>query len=256
MIEPTWEDLRRAIFRLYGEARYREALAYARQAAARFPEHEARTAYWTACFLCRVGEPEEALRTLEEAHARGHWWGEGLLTKDPDLEPLRAHPGFDRVLASCRESQRRAQATAQSQARVLFPEGEALPRRSPLLLVLHGRGGSAEEYAPHFRSATAQGWIVALAQGTQLEGEGMYTWDDRDLAEREVASLWRDVARSHPVDEERVALAGASQGGALAIAWALAGLVCRLEVVPGLGHELPDDFPQRLPAALAFVAGA
>lgn len=32
-----------------------------------------------------------------------------------------------------------------------------------------------------------------------------------------------------------------------------AGLTCQLEVVPGLGHEIPEGFPARLARALEFV---
>ncbi len=36
---------------------------------------------------------------------------------------------------------------------------------------------------------------------------------------------------------------------------AKSGMACALEVVPGLGHELPEDLPQRLKRGLRFVAG-
>jgi predicted esterase len=310
---PTFEDLRRALFRSHGEGRYEEALAAAREAWRRFPEHEARTAYWVACLLCREGKPQEALRVLRDARSRGHWWGEGLLTKDPDLEPLWGRTEFLRLVEECRGAHRAAQAAAKPRVLVLRPDVLLPASPHPLLLSLHGRGGSAEEYAPYFQSATACGWIISLAQGTQLEGEEMYTWDEPAQAERDVAWAYGDVVQSQPVDRGRTVLAGVSQGGALAIDLALkgapipacgfiavvpspggteaalahaphaarrgvrgwiltgdkdprvgkvhslhellvqAGLTCRLEVVPGLGHEIPEGFPARLARALEFV---
>jgi hypothetical protein len=34
-----------------------------------------------------------------------------------------------------------------------------------------------------------------------------------------------------------------------------AGLECRIDVIPGLGHTFPDDFGERLKAALPFLLG-
>jgi len=315
MNEPTFAELRRAMFRHYGERRYREALAAARAAGERFPDQEARTAYWEACLLCRGGNADEAVRVLEIARSHGRWWGEGLLTKDPDLEPLWGRAEFARLVGGCREAHRAALAAAKPQVFILRPD-VSLPLSSPpLLLSLHGRSGSAEEDAPYFQSATARGWIVALAQGTQLEGEGMYTWDDSTQAKEDVAWAYKEVLRSQPVDPDRVVLAGISQGGALALALALqsellsvcgfvavipsvtlaeealdhareaarrgvrgwiisgekdprcarvrdlhaklvqAGLVCHLEVLPNLGHEIPEGFAVQLAQALQFVTG-
>jgi predicted esterase len=223
-----FDDLRRAMFRHYGAGRYPEALDAAREAWERFPEHEARTAYWVACLLCRVGNPDEALRVLAAARGRGRWWGERLLTADPDLEPLRGRPGFLRLIADCAQAHRAAQAAARPEV-LIFPPEISPSRRHPLVLALQGRGGSAAEYAPHFRSATDQGWIVALPQGTQLEGEGMYTWDDPEQAERDIAWAYGEVAKTHRIAEDRMLLAGVSQGGGLAIALALRGrpIPCR-----------------------------
>ncbi|MBC7169574.1 hypothetical protein H5T54_01375 [Candidatus Bipolaricaulota bacterium] len=313
MSTSTFEDLRRALFRAHGEGRYEEALAAAREAWRRFPEHEARTAYWVACLLCRVGDPAGALRVLLTARSRGHWWGEGLLLKDPDLEPLWGRTEFLRLAEECQRVHRAAQAAAKPRVLVLRPDVllPALPH--PLLLALHSRGGSAAECAPHFASAASWGWIVALAQGTQLEGDEMYTWDEPAQAERDVAWAYADVVQSQPVDRGRAVLAGVSQGGELAIGLALtgapipacgfiavvpssrgteaalalaphaarrgvrgwiltgdkdprvgkvrdlhellvhAGLTCQLTVVPGLGHEIPEDLPARLAWALEFV---
>lgn len=223
MNEPTFSELRRAMFRHYGEARYREALAAAREAEERFPDQETRTAYWVACLLCRDGNADEAVRVLETARNHGHWWGEGLLKKDPDLEPLWGRPEFVRLAEGCREAHRAAQAAAKPRVFILCPDVPLSPSSHPLLLSLHGRSGNAEEDAPYFQSATARGWIVALAQGIQLEGEGMYTWDDPTQAKEDVAWAYGEVLRSHPVDPNRIILAGISQGGALALALTLQG---------------------------------
>jgi predicted esterase len=146
-----------------------------------------------------------------------------------------------------------------------------------------------------------------------VESEDGFGWTDRERARKELAAHWEKLKSEKRVDPKQVILAGASQGGALAIELTLtgepipalgfigvapairdpkglaelakkvakrgvkgivitgeydhfrsaaeafsfhaqeAGLRCMLEVVPGLGHDFPDDFPSRLKKGLRFL---
>jgi tetratricopeptide (TPR) repeat protein len=89
--------VRGQVFLSYRRGHYREALEAALAAKERFPEKEGETSYWLACLLCRLGDLEGGLKTLQEALERGHWWGERSLLNDPDLEPIRDRPEFKRL---------------------------------------------------------------------------------------------------------------------------------------------------------------
>jgi adenylate cyclase len=54
--------------------------------------------YNGACFHSLAGEPERALDLLERALAKGNGFPDWL-RHDTDLDPLRAHPRFQAVLA-------------------------------------------------------------------------------------------------------------------------------------------------------------
>lgn len=74
------------------------------------------------------------------------------------------------------------------------------------------------------------GWFLGLPQSSQLYAPGTYTWNDWDWALQEVPKRYEAICTEHPIDTERVVLAGFSQGGGLA-AWL--GL-SRLILVRGL----------------------
>lgn len=81
-----------------------------------------------------------------------------------------------------------------------------------LVLLLHYLGGNHMSYAisswPGLRGwADPLGAIVAMPLGRGEAG-----WYEGE-AERDVFEVWRDVATHHPVDPERVYLAGMSMGG-------------------------------------------
>ncbi len=147
-------------------------------------------------------------------------------------------------------------------------------------------------------------------QSSQMCAKDEYCWDDPAAGEAEVATALASLRASHRFDADRVVLAGASQGGKLAITMSLAaptrgfiavvpavrntevfgdsikfaaergakgyiitgerdhflagavdlqrfldsgGVPCRVEVVAGMPHTFPEDFPERLARAARFV---
>jgi tRNA A-37 threonylcarbamoyl transferase component Bud32/tetratricopeptide (TPR) repeat protein len=71
-----------------------EALGMAEEIAAIEPPYDrGRTAYFRACIASLLGERDEAVRLLNEAHDQG-WPFDIRLHTDPDLEPLWGYPPF------------------------------------------------------------------------------------------------------------------------------------------------------------------
>ncbi len=70
----------------------------------------------------------------------------------------------------------------------------------------------------------------------QRYNRGAYGWDDSELAGKEILAHYDTLCARHPVNRQRLVIAGISQGGALAVHLALGRklLVCGfLAVVPG-----------------------
>jgi tetratricopeptide (TPR) repeat protein len=77
-----------------------QALDILRRAVARLPASEIKGAVWynMGCFATRLGRFAEALRYLNRAVDAGYN-NPNQYVRDPDLEPLRWHSGFKRLLA-------------------------------------------------------------------------------------------------------------------------------------------------------------
>ncbi len=224
MSEQDFFQEAKELFRQYYAGDYKAALETAARLEERFPEQRIHIAYWRICLNSRLGRVDEALNLFSEALDEGLWWSEEQLRRDPDLDALRANPEFKRLLTLCRERHRTAQAASSPDLRV-FPPNEAFSPPYPLLIALHGRGGTAKSALPHWKAVGEMGYLLALPQSSQLAWPGAYAWDDGEVAEREIQAHYEALRREYAIDLERVILAGASQGAALAIHLMLRGRV-------------------------------
>ena len=226
----------REMMERYEQGDYAGALALTRQVAAEFPEQYGRTCFWKICLLTRTKEIPAALKVLAEALDAGWWWSEMQLRRDPDLEPLQGLAEFERLVMLSEQKHAAAQATVRPEMLVREPPvGTARP--SPLLIALHGQGGTAEADLSLWEKACSRGWIVAALQSAQLAWPGAYAWDDQEKARDQVLAQFESLCTGYPVDRSRVIVGGFSQGGALAMRLALTGsLPARgfLSIVPGM----------------------
>jgi predicted esterase len=254
--------LRQDVFARYRAGDHAGALAAARAGAARFPERDATTTYWIACLEAQSGQHDRAVRTLREALARGLWWSAAWLQGERDFAPLRERADFQETVAEHDRRREAAEAGAGPEVMVIPPVDRIWTTSPdtppPLVLALHMRNGSARDSAPYWSPATAFGALVALAQSSQRVSAVGHCWDDEARARDDVAWALSEARRQHAVDSERLVLAGASQGGKLAVELALRGepVLVRgfIAVVPSITKPAPL-FPLVAAAAARGLRG-
>jgi phospholipase/carboxylesterase len=179
-------------------------------------------AYNAACAHALAGDPQAALEWLRRAGAAG-FAGVRSIEEDPDLASVRDAAGFAAATAAIRSNRERLFEEFRTEAErsqiltLLPPEGLAGPR--PLIVVLHGYGDKPERNAGRFREAAAKAGAIlaapsALRPGPQGRG---FSWTFRDEAEWWVLRAIERIGADHPVDPEKVILAGFSQGANVAL---------------------------------------
>lgn len=241
----TFGELRAAFFRAYQEKRYEDALELLTREIGNFPQHQVRLTNWQAALYEAVGQPAEALKVMAVYVAGGGWYGERALMDD-DFKATRELPGFADLLATCRARQAAAEAAVRPELQVhcTVPAGAG----APVLVALHGNHGSLAQSEPAWGPAADLGYVVGLAQSTQIEAPGMYVWDDWDRGETEAAGHFRQLADHPAADPTRMVVGGFSMGGGLAAHLALKGTASVRGFV-ALGPYIPDF--GRVKAALA-----
>jgi hypothetical protein len=221
-VMPTNQEFFQAadpLFLRYNRGDYAGALEIAEQLAVRYPEQAIHTCFWRICLTSRLKRTDEALRLFAEGLAAGYWWSERELRQDADLVPLQGLPEFEQMVATSHTRHMAAQAGAQPDLQVYTPDS-TVPSPYPLLIALHGRGYTpADDNAPYWKHACRLGWLVAMPRSSQLSWPGAYGWDDSDLAGKEIAAHYDTLCARHPVDRQRLVIAGISQGGRWLSTW-------------------------------------
>jgi len=203
-----------ALFEFYAEGKYAEALGVAEKLAVEYPEQDPRTAFWLICLQNMTGKSEQALRTFKGALTRGVWWAEFRMRDDSDLDSLQGNPEFERLVNLSGQMHRQAEANAKPKLFVHQPEGRG---PFPLLISLSPRGGVPEFDFRDWKPALELGWMLALPQSSQLASPISYVWDDREKALNEIVAHIESLTEKHPIDTNRIVVAGFSQGAARAI---------------------------------------
>jgi poly(hydroxyalkanoate) depolymerase family esterase len=141
-----------------------------------------------------------------------------------------------------------------------IPAGLTLADRVPLLVMLHGCGQDARDFAEGSRMnelADANRFIVLYPeQSRAVNPLGCWSWFDRETLNGAgeallLAQLVSSIARCYPVDPSRVYLVGLSAGGAMAsiLAMLYGGTFAACAIVSGLMYKAADSV-ERAPRAM------
>jgi predicted esterase len=225
-------ELVERLFSQYEKGDMDNVLRIADQIANEYPDMKYKTYYWKACTSSQMGRLEEALQSLQDGIKEGIWFSPRRLTSDPDLKPIQELESFSEIVRYCQEKLLEEQEKTKPELLVWEPSQQEI--YLPLLLSIHWRGDNASRFSQFWDvEKVKERFLCAFPQSSQLFGYNEYCWDDWDKAKEEVSFLYNKLLRSYSVDHNRTVLAGASQGGKLALELALEG-----SQIPSVGFLL------------------
>jgi len=207
------------------------------------------TAYNLACAYSLKAEPDKAFEWLDKMVAWG--WGVGtgrivgidtpmshveMLQKDPDFENLRKDPRWEKLLAGLAKADEERAARKKkgeeyaATAAIYVPEKAKGLAEMPVLVVLHDAGSTKDAVvAGRWKEiADELGFALIAPSGKILVGEeaekGM-TWIDDFEAyklkywtfEKPATDAISAFKKDHPLDKNRVVIAGEGVGALVAL---------------------------------------
>jgi len=193
-------------------------------------EEHGKTWFWLACMHSLLGDAGAAVSALRAGLDEGQWWSPRKLEDDGDLEPIRGTADFAVVREECGRRFRAAQALSRPQCLVLAPSTATWEPRT--LVVIHRRGDTAASFVGHWRQLVDQGWTLIVPQSSQVYDSAGFCWDDAELARRELRGHLDECRRKRGIQMDGMTIAGASQGGRLALELAHEAGLPWLSVIP------------------------
>lgn len=212
---------REKLFDLYKKGKYIEALKVAEEAHSIFKDQIAQTSYWLACLNAIIGKQDKALDILKNSINNGIWWAPYVLESESDFNSIRNREDFKEILKKCSQIFNEKQKEIKPKKLVFYPEGFNSENKYPLFIALHWAGGNAEEFSEHWKHVLKKGYILIVPQSSQILWPNSYCWRDKEKAQKEVLEHIEEVKNTHNIIESESIIAGASQGGWLAITLAL-----------------------------------
>lgn len=226
MIGRTYEEMNAEAMRLYGQQEFAQMLELLNREGDNYPERTVEILYLRSCMAVRVGQPDLALRILQEALDKGLWYGHAIMRDSPSWQSLQGLPEFERMVEICKVREDEARATSRPQLFILEPDGGCLGEQScSLVISLHGNGANGPQSIDGWRSVVSEGWLLAAPQSSQLVSLDSYIWDDQDTALREVAGHYATLKERYSINPDRVVITGFSMGGETALRVALSGTI-------------------------------
>ncbi len=218
MTELTFHQLYAKFAQFYEGEQWAAALDMWTRAFDRFPEWAADIYYSRLCMIGRLDDKPQGLRLLQEMLDAGFWYSEPMLRDSPSLQAWQGDPEFERQV--------RAHTDAQAQAKAPAPDTR-IPDASPpypLLLAMHGQTSTAEAEIGHWEGVSTGGYMLAMAQASQLVWAGGGLWTV-EKSVPEVAEYYEGLSAAYAYDPQRVIVGGYSMGGEIALQAALTGAV-------------------------------
>jgi predicted esterase len=212
--------------------------------------NSSREQYNLACVMARKGDVEAALGWLKKAAANG-FCRISILDVDPELEGVRDLPGYQIVHNMVSENTKRRRdlvyrTAAANPPLTVLPKKSAKDEPRPLIVVLHGFGGTPDDFPMIWGPAAERlDAILVVPHGPRRIGIG-HGWVDLDEADAVVEATLDYAMESFEVDRDRVVLTGFSEGAYMAMALGIRHPDLFAGVIPVAGGYIPEiDAPPK-----------
>lgn len=175
-------------------------------------------AYQLACNYCRWGKPDDGWNWFQRSVDMG-LWSHPLIADDFEVNPLRKRPGFDDLVDRVKLRYENRANEVFLPPIVMRPEGDPPKEGWPLMLIMHGYGGTSTTWVDYIESWTRQGFIAVGVTGPIAMSDFWFRWpvDSIDKTHEYLQVVLQDANVIKDARQDAVFLMGYSQGAVHAL---------------------------------------
>lgn len=214
----NYSELRQAIGKYYGNKEYQKAIDILNEHLKVFPENiETNTLNLTYCYIA-LEKYEEGIDAMFYGLNNGIWFNKYALASDI-LAPLKKLSGFQKLIEKNEQKRMEAQNNSRPDILIVEPENFSEGKEYPLFIALHGGGGNIPDFKNLWKSDIMEReFIVAYLQSSQMVSMNGYSWDDMEIANREITDAYNKIACKYDIKENEIIVGGFSAGGRASLA--------------------------------------
>jgi hypothetical protein len=221
---PTLHELTSHLNQLLSIKQYAAALDLLRNELPNFPDHTHLIHNYQLRVLAQMGDVEGAFATFEQSLAHGYWFPiHWLADNDSDFANIAHRPKFKDLQFQSLALQKAAAQQSKPELH-LYPPADT-NRKLPLLYILHGNNGTAQESFDHWQSLVEYGWLLATPQSSQLMSPHAYMWNDQAIADLETGQHLESIHQQYAIDPTRIVVGGFSRGAGYGLVAAFSGII-------------------------------
>jgi predicted esterase len=254
-----FNEIMEKIFELYREGKYEDALKLARENRDDYLEYLSRLYYYEACLLSVLNKKDEAVKVLNDALSFGFWWSVNTLNFEKDFDSIRETKEFKQIVEKCKIFEEKSKEALKKEYILFEPKNIDKDKNYPLLIFLHSRDTNIKNYSKHFDlEFLKESFYVLFPQSSQKASFSGYSWDDSEIAYKDIISITNDILDKYNIDKNKIIISGASQGGRIALEIYLKNLIPLkgyIGIIPAFRdiNYLLDILDKRIGEDLKFV---
>jgi len=218
----TFQEVESEVTRLYTAGNFEQAIALLESVMEQYPDN-LYTITWDMAVLYSIMTPkqtEKSLDILEYGYNKGLWYA--INPESKLWETCRDSARFKELEVKNKERREQVQVTSQSKYEVYLPEGYVEGQSYPLHIAIHGWGEDVPFFRKFWKSDELNKSCISLfVQSSRVASPIGFCWDDVELGRKEIMDAYEKVSAQYPIGKEDITVGGFSQGGAMAIDFAL-----------------------------------
>lgn len=175
-------------------------------------------AYQLACNYCRWGRPDDGWNWFERSVDMG-LWSHPLIADDFEVNSIRGRSGFDGLVDRVKLRYEKRANEVHLPPIVMRPEGSPPEGGWPLMMIMHGYGGTSTTWVDYLESWTRQGFVSVGVTGPVAMADFWFRWpiDSVDKTHDYLQVILKDEEVLKDTRQDAVFLMGFSQGAVHAL---------------------------------------
>jgi len=222
----SFEEVDKEVTRMYNGGQFEEAVNLLETVIEKYPDNLYTITSDMSVFysLMTPIQTEKSMEILKYGYEKGLWY-----YIDPEAkrwESCRESSEFQELVTKNNERKEKAQSKAEAKFEVYLPENYCEERSYPLHIAIHGWGEDVEFFRKFWQSNVLNKDCISLfVQSSRVVSQIGFGWDDVELARKEIKDAYENVLTQYPIDINNITIGGFSQGGTMAMDFALNGII-------------------------------